>query len=58
MTDETPTVGEQMNRDLYLSPGLHPDKSRLREALEEEIDETAARAKAAQHPEPQPPEHD
>jgi hypothetical protein len=55
MHDDEPTLAEQMNRGLYLDPGFTTDKPGLLAALEEEIDDTAARAKAATHP-PQPAE--
>jgi len=53
MHDDTPTIGEQMNRGLYLDPAFTVDKPGLIDALEDEIDETAERAKHAPHP-PQP----
>ena len=53
MHDDTPNIGEQMNRGMYLDPGFTQDKPGLLDALRDEIDETAERAKAAPHP-PQP----
>jgi hypothetical protein len=46
MSDDSPTLGEQMNRDLYLDPGFTEDKPPLVEAIRKEIDETAERAQA------------
>ena len=45
-SDDSPTLGEQMNHDLYLDPGFTEDKPGLVDALREDIDETAARAQA------------
>ncbi len=53
MHDDTPTLAEQMNRGMYLDPAFTLDKPALLDALKEEIDDTAERAKAAPHP-PQP----
>jgi hypothetical protein len=55
MHDDEPTLAEQMNRGMYLDPAFTLDKPGLIDALEDEIDDTAARAKAAPHP-PQPDE--
>jgi hypothetical protein len=44
--EDSPTLGEQMNRALYLDPGFTPDKPTLAKALREEIDETTERAQA------------
>jgi hypothetical protein len=41
------TLGEKMNRQLYLDPGFTLDRPRLIDALEDEIDETVERAQAA-----------
>lgn len=45
-SDDSPTLGEQMNNDLYLDPGFTEDKPGLVDAVREEIDETAQRAEA------------
>ena len=45
--DDSPTLGEQMNRGLYLDPGFTADKPDLVGALRDEIDETVERAQAA-----------
>ena len=45
-SDDSPTLGEQMNNDLYLDPGFSEDKPGLVDALRDEIDETAERAQA------------
>jgi hypothetical protein len=44
--DDSPTLGEQMNRSLYLDPGFTADKPGLVGALRDDIDETAQRAQA------------
>ena len=44
--EDSPTLGEQMNRALYLDPGFTPDKPTLVKAIREDIDETAIRAQA------------
>jgi hypothetical protein len=41
------TLGETMNRELYLDPGFKEDHPGLVDALEDEIDETVERAQAA-----------
>lgn len=48
--DEALTPGEEMAKELYLAPAFHLEKSKLQEALEQEIDETAERAKRASRP--------
>lgn len=45
-SDDSPTLGEQMNNDLYLDPGFTEDKPGLVDAVREDIDETAKRAQA------------
>jgi hypothetical protein len=45
--DDSPTLGEEMNRELYLDPGFTEDKPGLVEGLRAEIDETVVRAQAA-----------
>ncbi len=47
MHEDRPTIGEQMNRELYLDPAFTLDRPGLADALEAEIDETAERAKRA-----------
>jgi hypothetical protein len=44
--DDSPTLGELMNRGLYLDPGFNPDKPVLAKALHEEIKDTTVRAQA------------
>ena len=44
--EDSPTLGEQMNRALYLDPGFNPDKPTLVNAIRREIDETTKRAQA------------
>jgi hypothetical protein len=44
--DDTPTLGEQMNRGMYLDPGFTPDKPKLVDAIRDDIDATAKRAQA------------
>jgi hypothetical protein len=44
--DDSPTLGEQMNRALYLDPGFTADKPGLVGALRDDIDETTQRAQA------------
>jgi hypothetical protein len=46
MADDTPTLGEQMNRGLYLDPGFTEDQPGLVDALREDIEDTAKRAQA------------
>jgi hypothetical protein len=46
MPDDSPTLGEQMNRALYLDPGFSQDKPGLVGALRDDIDATAKRAQA------------
>jgi hypothetical protein len=41
------TLGEQMNRGLYLDPGFTEDKPGLVDALSDDIDDTVVRAQAA-----------
>ena len=45
--DDEPTLGEQMNRDMYLDPGFKEDHPGLIDVLRDEIDETVERAQAA-----------
>ena len=45
--DDAPTLGEQMNRDLFLDPGFTEDRRPLVDALRKEQDETVKRAQAA-----------
>lgn len=47
MSDDDSTLGERMNRDLFLDPGFQEDKPGLVDALREETDETVKRAQAA-----------
>ncbi len=44
--DDSPTLGEQMNRGLYLDPGFTEDKPGLVDALRDDIDDTTKRAQA------------
>jgi len=44
--EDSPTLGEQMNRGLYLDPGFSADKTGLMDAIREDIDDTAKRAQA------------
>jgi len=44
--EDSPTVGEQMNRALYLDPGFTQDKPNLLGALRDEIGDTVKRAQA------------
>jgi hypothetical protein len=44
--DDSPTLGEQMNRAMYLDPGFTPDKPKLVDALRDDIDATTKRAQA------------
>ncbi len=44
--DDSPTLGEQMNRGLYLDPGFKADKPGLVKALRDDIDDTTKRAQA------------
>ena len=44
--EDSPTLGEQMNRAMYLDPGFTPDKPGLVKAIREDIDETTERAQA------------
>ena len=44
--EDTPTLGEKMNRALYLDPGFTQDKPSLVGALRDEIDDTTKRAQA------------
>jgi hypothetical protein len=44
--DDSPTLGEQMNRGLYLDPGFKADKPGLVNALRDDIDDTTKRAQA------------
>jgi hypothetical protein len=46
MPDDSPTLGEQMNRALYLDPGFNQDKPGLVGALRDDIDATTKRAQA------------
>jgi hypothetical protein len=46
MSDDSPTLGEQMNSALYLDPGFVEDKPSLVGALRDEIDDTTKRAQA------------
>ncbi|HEV8021127.1 MAG TPA: hypothetical protein VGP41_07710 [Candidatus Lustribacter sp.] len=46
MSDDSPTLGEQMNNALYLDPGFTEDKPSLVDALRDEIDDTTKRAQA------------
>jgi len=47
--EEEPTLGEQMNNDLYLDPGFTEDKPGLVDSLRDEIGETVERAQDALH---------
>ncbi len=44
--DDSPTLGEQMNRALYLDPGFTQDKPNLVSAIRDDIDATTKRAQA------------
>jgi hypothetical protein len=44
--EDSPTLGEQMNRGLYLDPGFTQDKPNLVGALRDDIDATTKRAQA------------
>jgi hypothetical protein len=44
--EDSPTLGEQMNRGMYLDPGFTQDKPNLVGALRDEIDDTTKRAQA------------
>jgi hypothetical protein len=46
MSDDSPTLGEQMNSSLYLDPGFTADKPGLVDALRDDIDDTTKRAQA------------
>jgi len=50
--NNSPTLGEMMNKGMSLNPGFTQDHSGLIEHLEEDIDETAARGHARQVAEP------
>lgn len=45
--DADPTLGEMMNRAMYLDPGFTVDRPGLIDAIHAEIDETVIRAQAA-----------
>jgi hypothetical protein len=45
MSDDS-TLGEKMNRAMYLDPGFSQDKPGLLDALREDIDDTTKRAQA------------
>jgi hypothetical protein len=44
--EDSPTLGEQMNRGMYLDPGFTQDKPNLVGALRDDIDDTTKRAQA------------
>ena len=44
--DDSPTLGEKMNRALYLDPGFTQDKPNLVHAIRDDIEETTKRAQA------------
>ena len=44
--DDSPTLGEKMNRGMYLDPGFSQDKPNLVGALRDDIDDTTKRAQA------------
>jgi hypothetical protein len=44
--EDSPTLGEQMNRGMYLDPGFTQDKPNLLGALRDDIDDTTKRAQA------------
>jgi hypothetical protein len=44
--EDSPTLGEQMNRGMYLDPGFTVDKPSLVDALRDDIDDTTKRAQA------------
>jgi hypothetical protein len=44
--EDSPTLGEQMNRGMYLDPGFTQDKPNLIGALRDDIDDTTKRAQA------------
>jgi hypothetical protein len=45
--EDSPTIGERMNRALYLDPGFTVEHPSLIDALHEDQDETVVRAQAA-----------
>ncbi len=45
--NDTPNIGERMNRELYLDPGFTQDRPVLVDAIRAEQDETVERAQAA-----------
>jgi hypothetical protein len=45
--DDSPTIGETMNRALYLDPGFTVEHPSLVDALREDQDETVVRAQEA-----------
>jgi hypothetical protein len=45
--DDAPTLGEQMNHDLYLDPGFTAEHTSLVDAVRADQDETVVRAQAA-----------
>ena len=45
-SEDSPTLGEAMNRAMYLDPGFTADKPTLVKALRSEIDDTTKRAQA------------
>jgi hypothetical protein len=45
--DDAPTIGEKMNRDLYLDPGFTAEHTSLVDAVRADQDETVERAQAA-----------
>jgi hypothetical protein len=44
--EDSPTLGEQMNRAMYLDPGFTQDKPGLVKAIRDEIEDTTKRAQA------------
>ena len=44
--EDSPTLGEQMNRGMYLDPGFTQDKPNLVGALRDDIEDTTERAQA------------
>jgi hypothetical protein len=44
--EDSPTLGEQMNRGMYLDPGFTKDRPNLVGALRDDIEDTTKRAQA------------
>jgi hypothetical protein len=54
-SDDEPTVGEEMNRELGLDPGFTLDHPSLVDQAREEQDDTIAESKAKSRPTPPKP---